>query len=723
MPLGRVDSGWRALQEGLFRAQSLLAALWQGTPTHLRIAAAFALAAVSWSWVAHPRSLEVRSFAWVETPKYATRFPHPVVQLQAMEPSLVGAWVSDFTDLGLSTNVLAVELTSSRGYVRSATHVRSFRITKPAPSDADFVTWKTVIPATSMEARRYLQLAVAGNAPPAAPPLVRVKCTSRGWSRVSWVLLFLAALLAAWPSVLHSLRGRAPRPLWSLLVPGALGALLLGTVWAHNWVDADEGFLVGTTRAVVQGHYALHEFNYPHLLAYSNAVVASGYGLYRATSGQVAYHDPYTNQLFFDGVGFGRKDLFTADDFPTLFFEESLRVVRKSYAIIALLAAAGVWCLSKRVAGPGAATWASVCFLVQPLVAFQASAMLPNLAAAAIALLGVAVLTNPLATGFRALGAGVLAGLALSFKYNPVVAVVVLAVAWADRPARTRWASVGLVVAGVALGFLLGCPSVLMYPRDFVADVAAEAYHYAFLGHQYFEADDPWGVVLHGLHLRSGYWGNYVVATLAGLGFVRVAREAAGGAWRQAWILLGPPLLSLGFLLPQFVQFARNYTAFVAFVCVLAGLGADWVLSLASRVRGVSRGVSTLVLGGLLAAAILSVAPHLWRDPWREGPSAREQAIAWVNASAPLGARVLLIEPLIGSLQGVTIDPARFKVRRLSDEADLAGHEADFIVASSPREFPDPLERRVFRDQGSSQLPREYIVLRYRIERQTGTQD
>jgi hypothetical protein len=718
-----VDGGWRAPQERLFRAQRLLVALWLRTPAHIRIAAAFALAAVCWSWVPHSRFVEVRSFAWVETPKYATRFPHPVVQLQALEPPLLGAWVSDFTDLGLSTSVLAAELTSSRGYARSATNVRSFRIAKPAPSDADFVTWKAIVPGTTMEARRYLQLAIAGNAPPAAPPLVRVQCSSRGWSRVSWLLLFLAALLATWPSVQHSLRGRAPRPLWSLLVPGALGAVLLGTVWAHNWVDADEGFLVGTTRAVVQGHYALHEFNYPHLLAYSNAVVASGYGLYRATSGQVAYHDPHTNQLFFDGVGFGRKDLFTADDFPTLFFEESLRVVRKSYAIIALLAAAGVWWLSRRVAGPAAATWASVCFLVQPLVAFQASAILPNLAAAAVALLGIAVLTHPLTGGFRTLGVGVLAGLALSFKYNPVVAVVAVAVAWADRPARTRLASVGLVVAGVALGFLLGCPSVLVYPRDFVADVAAEAYHYGFLGHQYFEADDPWGVVLHGLHLRSGYWGNYLVATLAGIGFVRVAREAAGGAWRRAWILLGPPLLSLGFLLPQFVQFARNYTAFVAFACVLAGLGADWVLLLAGRVRGVSSRVTTLALGGLLVAAIFSVAPHLWRDPWREGPSAREQAIAWVNASAPLGSRVLLIEPLIGSLQGVTIDSARFKVRRLGDEAGLVGQEADFIVASSSRGFPEPLERRVFRDQGSSQLPREYAVLRYGLERQTGAQD
>ncbi len=684
---------------------------------HLRLAAALVAIAFAIAWVPRSGLLEVRSFAWVEAPQHPTRFPHPVVQLQALEPSLVGAWVSDFADLGLSSNVLWLESAASRCFVRSGTHVRSFRMARPAPSDADFVTWKACTASlVTTRARRHLQVAIAVNGPPAAPPVVRVRYTSRGWSWGSSVICLLAVVSAAGPRVARRWR-RAAQPPWALLAPGALGALMLSAVWTHNWVDADEGFLVGTTRAVVQGHYALHDFNYPHLLAYSNAAVASVFGLYRAASGQVAYHDPYTNQLFFDGVSFGRKDLFTGDTYPTLFFEESLRVVRKSYAIIALLAATGVFWLSRRVAGPAAAAWASVCFLVQPLLAFQASAILPNLAAAALALLSVGMLTSPLTSGFKTFGVGVVAGLALSFKYNPVVAVVITGLAWADRPARTRLASTGMVVAGVMLGFLLGCPSILAYPRDFVADVAAEAYHYGFLGHQYFEADDPWGVVLHGLHLRSSHWGNYLIAALAALGFLRVARDAVGGAWRRAWLLLGPPLLTLAFLLPQFVQFARNYMAFVAFACVLAGLGAEWALTLAGRVRVVSRRAATLALGGLLSVAILSVAPHLWRDPWREEPSAREQAIGWLNANAPLGSRVILIEPPLGSLQGVTIDPARFKVRRLGEEEDLASQQPDFIVASSARALPTPVERRVFRDSGSSQLPPEYVVLRYRSQR------
>jgi hypothetical protein len=316
--------------------------------------------------------------------------------------------------------------------------------------------------------------------------------------------------------------------------------------------------------------------------------------------------------------------------------------------------------------------------------------------------------------GRRLLLAAALVGFGTSFKYSPVLLLLFLPLAFFDRPVRSRLLTLGITAVGLALGFVLACPSALVHPGHFITLVSREAHHYAFLGHPSFDADDPGPAMLHNLYVRAPYWGNFLLAAFAVVGAaVALVRGIRTGRYRETWLLLGAPALSLGFLFSQFVQFGRNYLPFVAFACVLAGLGADALLSLLRRTWP-SRPGTVSALAAAATVLILSVGfecltgSGLWGDP----PNARAQAVAWVNDQAPLGSRVLLVEPPLGTLDSATVDGARFRVRRPSEVPGLRSGDFDFVLGAGELSDVRASERRAFEGPGSFGLPTRYTVAR-----------
>ena len=683
---------------------------------HVLSGALVLCSAVAGLWPAAHQQ-EVR-WAWAPLPSLPTPYPHPAVQLREPEPAAEGAWVSPFLDLGGAGLVLGLEWPGAPAgipYLRSAHRTRSFRIAEPRQWDAPTLSWSKWT--GKYGSRRFLQLALAGGSPAEAPPPLRLRY-SRRHVGVALSLLGLAVATLLWP------RWRRHLPALDLQRGAALALALLvalhtARIASRSWVDPDEALLVDATRQVVKGDWTVHEYRYAAALAYLNAGVVTGLSLVRPLFGQVTHHDPATNQLFLDGTSLPKRlnfatdrKLFSPDTYPDLFFPESLGVVRKAYAFIGAALVLLVVLAGRAFGGPRAGLWAGLAIAVQPLLHTQAAHILPNVATALVGVAVVLFLRRPLDGWPRLLSAALLVGFASTFKYSPVLAIVFLPLVWFDRPTRSRPLSLAITAIGLPLGFLVGCPSALLHPREFVTYFAREAQIYAVVGQNWASADDPWPMIRHLLHLGRSDFGNLTIAAAFVVGAMAVLAGAFRGRIREAWLLLAPPVLALSFLSSFFIQYGRNYLAFLAFACVVAGVGAARLLDWIQRVWPARPHLSWAV-GALWAATMLPVGRDclLGTGQFGDPPNARVQAIRWVNDQAPLGSRVVIVEPDLGMLDGVTVDPRRFRVRRLPMGADLRGVPFDFAVRSGDEGLPDGADVKAFSGPGSSSLPTRYSVI------------
>ena len=207
--------------------------------------------------------------------------------------------------------------------------------------------------------------------------------------------------------------------------------------------------------------------------------------------------------------------------------------------------------------------------------------------------------------------------------------------------------------------------------------------------------------------------GNGPIALLFVVGVATTVANAFAGRFREAWLVLAPPALGLAFLSSFFIHYGRNYLPFLAFACVVAGVGGSRLLDVVLRAWP-RRPYAAWAAGAILMAAILPIGRHclLGTGPFAEPPNAREQAIAWANTHAPLGSKVVIVEPDLGRLDGVTVDPRRFRVRRLPKGIDLRGVRFDFAIRSGDQALPEDAEGIVFSGPGRSSLPGRYVVMR-----------
>jgi hypothetical protein len=254
---------------------------------------------------------------------------------------------------------------------------------------------------------------------------------------------------------------------------------------------------------------------------------------------------------------------------------------------------------------------------------------------------------------------------------------------------------------------LLVYPNLPWQLRHLTATVAFEAQHYGWSGHRHFVVDNPFPwFVGYETGLLGRYPGNLVLVPLALVGGAWLARrrEVAG-----AWVLVAPIVLVGAMACHQMVQFGRSFAVPVALICVLAGIGAEWLIRhVALRWRPWA--------GGLLTAALVvslgSVVVETW--PSRK-VTAREGAIQWVNSHAPLGATIVLCEPRQGELQGLVPDPARFRIwpglAQSRIEVGRPPKNARGYVVTTDRYRPAWAGREVARFRGAATWgPQEYLV-------------
>lgn len=163
--------------------------------------------------------------------------------------------------------------------------------------------------------------------------------------------------------------------------------------------------------------------------------------------------------------------------------------------------------------------------------------------------------------------AGLFAGLAAAAKYNGGLVLLAGIVAWWLARPRTPLPLAGLL-AGTGLGFLTGCPGILLNPSAVVRDVMFEARHVSS-GHGAVFTDTPPGFLYHiFFNMRWGMTAPLLMVCLLGI-VVAVARRRPADAILAAFALPYYLLIAL----PE-VKFARYTLPLFPPLFLLAG--AAW---------------------------------------------------------------------------------------------------------------------------------------------------
>ena len=290
--------------------------------------------------------------------------------------------------------------------------------------------------------------------------------------------------------------------------------------------------------------------------------------------------------------------------------------------------------------------------------------------------------------------AGLLTGLAISTKQTAVWVVPALLVAHAYNERRTAFADgpLGLMIAAIVAGGLMGTPYLLIRPDLVWTGFHAQVGTYGLLALPW-----PW-VFFRRLSFYLAYllWptqgGDWYVVPHAGLGLVPGIAAVAGlvGAYgerpRMLAYLVAFPALLLLFLARANVYYTRNLASVLPVAAIFAAAGSVWLWHRTAgrgpawpapwRAAGVAAGIVLLLIGpGAAFAALAGIGVWLtaagagprWPAPWRAvgaaagivvlliGPvresaalawwlnrhqDTRTQAVEWLVAHVPRGAGV-----------------------------------------------------------------------------------
>lgn len=259
--------------------------------------------------------------------------------------------------------------------------------------------------------------------------------------------------------------------------------------------------------------------------------------------------------------------------------------------------------------------------------------------------------------------AGVCTGLAASSKYNAAVVAAGVLAAHVLRASgwRTLLAPRALLAPLAAIAaFLATTPYALLERTAFLADVRAEAAHYA-RGHVGAEGD--------ALATSLGWlWAAHGPVLVAGLLASLLLLRRSWRPWTVLVVTVAAPLLLLGSFE---VRFERNLTALLAPLLALAAWGLVTAVAAA--------GERTRVGAALLACAVVAgVALPLRQAAATVAASAvdeRAPARAWIAAHVPAGSVVG-----VGSYAPY-VDPERFRVR------PVPVPDAECLAAAGPLDY------------------------------------
>jgi len=231
------------------------------------------------------------------------------------------------------------------------------------------------------------------------------------------------------------------------------------------------------------------------------------------------------------------------------------------------------------------------------------------------------------------MASALLSGLACSTQYTAAPAVVVIPLAWGLRsggPAPLSWLLEAVLVS--AAGFTLGTPYALIDHDRFLTDLRDYGDLGRLLPH---DAAQTLLQVMKNLWSFGGEGSLAGAAALLGLGVV--ARKDV----RRALFLFLPVLASGIFLASSFNGgVARSLLAAYPSLALLAGEGFSWLGGTGAWRRG--------LVAALALAPGIFLTWHLDAELIR--PDTREQATAWLKATVPGGAAILLDQPHSGPL-------------------------------------------------------------------------
>jgi 4-amino-4-deoxy-L-arabinose transferase-like glycosyltransferase len=595
------------------------------------------------------------------------RLPEAIADNETLE-------LSPFVHIGAPAWVFSARHPPGGIWIRSANHPRAFRIIQPSKYDAE-VRWRLLEDGAS--ARPWIQLALVSDAETKAHGRLVFQCRAPLVPMRTGALLFMAAMALAFIPRSYARFKQLARLRYEL----ALGAVLIvSLVRLWNWpvTMSDETYIYYQAKGVLERqNWAITGFNYPHLIPYLQTLVTIAHGIARASQG-LAYHDPYTNLLYFDGSPLPPR-LFTEAFYPNLFLETAIPWVRRVMALLAIGIVFMAYRIGERLIGKRAGLLAALACASQPLL--MRAEIFPNIGIVFFALLTVYNLMLGTRSYPRLIVVGFLVGVTFAFKFNPCLLPVFFLIVFLDWK-RLSMHAVIIGSIAVALGFWFCYPSLPVAFRYFMKDVAYEAFHYFQAGHRRFETDSPLRAALDGVFCRRPFYGNYVVIAFALLGIAEIVRRARLLGFRTLCILGASFGLYSFFTYRIFVQFGRNWGVPWALLCIMAGLGAESVLSMRLPRLTFGNRILRLFLISVFVAGTAQVAHMMLEYDERGRWKAREDAIAWIDRNAPLGARVALVEPHDAVLFGRLPDQARFRVRRFTSKSEALQNGFDYILSS-----------------------------------------
>ncbi len=311
--------------------------------------------------------------------------------------------------------------------------------------------------------------------------------------------------------------------------------------------------------------------------------------------------------------------------------EQAAGLYRAGRAVSAFWAAATLVAL---VVGSGAGLAAALMLACVPLFLAAGSSLTVDMAAAFFATLAALVgagIQKP--TRWKALGAGILAGLAASAKYPAGLAL--LPVLWGllapGERRRDRFGLLWVCLLGAVLGFLVATPYALLAPVEFWNGLHAELLHSASSqGYQFLDAGPAWK--FHYLHTLKSGCGLPLTLFLCGLPGIFLDFSPR----RRSLLLF--VMAGAALLLSSHLYFARYLLPFLPVLVVLAAEG--WALVLERMGPRVASWSPWLFLPVLFAQAGIFLCYVLVML----GPDTRMVAARMV-AAWPAGSSIRLLEP------------------------------------------------------------------------------
>ncbi len=225
------------------------------------------------------------------------------------------------------------------------------------------------------------------------------------------------------------------------------------------------------------------------------------------------------------------------------------------------------------------------------------------------------------------LGCGLVAGLAISSKYN-AAPIVLVPIAWCLLSYGPHLKNLALVCASIVFGFLVATPFSLAHIPQFLDQVAYEIWHYGVVGHEGHMTTPGSAQFMFYLEWLSFQALGPVATALGLLGMLTFFRRP----FQPNLLFIIFPLVFFGLMLSQKTNFTRNMLVFLPFMCISAAVALhhciQW-LQLGERPRKVVLGV----------AALLCAVFPFWRSL-----TERAEAVSFVESRAQFLNRLPQIE-------------------------------------------------------------------------------